>query len=517
MRKNETAGLFSCPREPLDWTEPSPEDYLATFQRVPLDISDWCESTLSTEDYLGAEMFDDAQAYEAYFGQRSTGLDISCSPDSIKAFPFQGRLPNQRRPPQISAPPKGLLRRTHQRNLAEIAQALADSGHYRNIDGRLYQFSSPCWRLRLASELESFLPEEVRRMFPEASDYLAMGDYREIFKQLRSRVSKEYMCEIHPDNQHYLCCRDGIYRLSDRRAFPPDPGLNLFYFFNVSAWDIGEVGGHFTEQFLENATNGNVALRERILQMVASIVTALPLKCFFVLEGAGNTGKSQLIKFLQRLLGESACYVLPSINALSERWTVGGLVDKLMCSCPDIPNDHLGPKTISSIKQLVGDDRVRGELKGIDPFDFDCHAKLVCASNHPIKLSHSGQEEAFLNRMVYIPFHNPVPKEAQIPQLFLHLLDEAGYILALAIEARDTLLERNGVFSPLPDGMDETPFSRPTDEQRILAFLEGYCEQDDSAITATGELYEAFCHSQPGIQSAKIERSRFGRLLLTSA
>ena len=65
--------------------------------------------------------------------------------------------------------------------------------------------------------------------------------------------------------------------------------------------------------------------------------------------------------------------------------------------------------------------------------------------------------------------------------------------------------------------MDETPFSRPTDEQRILAFLEGYCEQDDSAITATGELYEAFCHSQPGIQSAKIERSRFGRLLLTSA
>lgn len=109
-----------------------------------------------------------------------------------------------------------------------------------------------------------------------------------------------------------------------------------------------------------------------------------------------------------------------------------------MCSCPDIPEVALREKPISIIKQIVGDDRVPGELKGVNPFKFECYTKLVFASNAPLKIPYHKGESALLNRMVYIPFHNSVPDDKKVPQLYRHLLDEAGCFIGLALEQRES-------------------------------------------------------------------------------
>lgn len=504
----ELDDFFPAIRQPLDWIQPGPEDYLNLAERIPLEPAFAIQ--LGVEEFLGEEMFDSYAAYESIFPQRNFTLEVPTLCEKKPPLFRETLFPRRQGKPQLSSPKDGKPNRAQQRHLAEIAQQLADSGRFRNIDGRLYHFCTPCWRLRLAEEAGEFLPGIVRRIFPEYADCISMRNYREIFEQLRSRVERESMTDMTQDNQQYLCCKDGVYRLSDGVILPPDPGLNLFYHLNLSAYEIGQGDGYYTEIFLRNATGGDIALRERILQMVAVIITAMPLKCFFFLEGKGNTGKSQFIKFLEGLLGAGACCSLSSINILADRWTLGGLVDKLMCSCPDIPNDLLSAKAIGCIKQIAGDDRLRGELKGVDPSSFDCNAKLVFGSNHPLKIAKPEREEAFLKRMVWIPFHNPIPKDAQIQQLYQYLINEAGYIVALAMEQRHKLIANDYTFAG--ETLEGEAYIRPTDEQSLLSFLENCCEREPSAKTSANDLYLAFCNSEQG-KYDRIDRSRFGRLL----
>lgn len=494
--------FFDTPYVPVEWELPSMDDYLGPPSLPPLEPD--APNPLPTTEYI-AEMYDAQAAYEEVFSGPYPGLESNLK--EKKGEPWE--LPYRKKKVESEKSTASGGRR-NQRLLSGIAQSLADTGKYRNIDGRLYQYQAPCWRLRQQDEAMDFLFFEVQGRFAEYVDDISSADFKEIFEQLRCRLKCEYEEELYQDNQDYLCCRDAVIRLSDGRIFPPDPGLNLFYYINVQADEIGTSDGYYTELFLKNITDGEENLRTLILQMVAAIITAMPLKKFFFLEGESNTGKSQLIKFLEKVLGECSCTTISSVNTLAEKYTLGGLVDKLMCSCPDIPNTKISADAINRIKEVAGDDRVEGELKYVNKFKFDCYAKLVFGSNYPINLKNPANETAFLNRMVHIPFHNPVPEEEQIPQLYQKLFDEAGYIVALALEERQGLLE-NG-FVKLVEDLEPTCAAPPQDKDFVLGFLQESCVLDSSAKTPTKMLYEAFCKSRFATENP-IEKSRFGRLL----
>lgn len=270
---------------------------------------------LPDSEYLGQELFSDKAAYETVFSLQRIPLDDPTAVGELQPLVSLAKMA----PPNISEPEKGVMKGTRQRNLSEIARSPAQSGYFRNIDGCLYQFYAPCWRMRLLENVEDYLREAVANVFPQIVDYLSSSNLKEVYRLLRGILPKEERVNLLQHNQDYLCCLDGAYRISDGEILPPDPGLDLFSYLNLRASEIGQGNGYYTEMFPENATNGDPALRARLLEMVAVILTAMPEKKFFFLEGPGDTGKSQLIKFLRQLLGESACYSLPSINDLAGR------------------------------------------------------------------------------------------------------------------------------------------------------------------------------------------------------
>lgn len=92
-------------------------------------------------------------------------------------------------------------------------------------------------------------------------------------------------------------------------------------------------------------------------------------------HGESGTGKSQLSNFLRNLLENDACFALNDISQLGERWTTGSLLGKLLCICGDVPNAPLTSKAIGTIKQLTGDDLIRGEFKYQNAFTFENTAK----------------------------------------------------------------------------------------------------------------------------------------------
>lgn len=183
-----------------------------------------------------------------------------------------------------------------------------------------------------------------------------------------------------------------------------------------------------------------------------------------------------------------------------------------MCCCPDIPDETLNAKVIGIIKQIVGDDTVHGEIKFGPHIDFECYAKLVFASNAPLKIPHHGGKEAFIKRMIHIPFHNSVPEDKQIPQLYQRLLDEAGYFIGLALKQRKKFMQRKYIFTDLPN-LEWEAIQPPVDEQRIVTFIQAYCELIPDATTPVTILYEAFKKHDMFFDAHPIERSQFSRLL----
>lgn len=492
----------------------SAHETVFALQRTPLDASVGEEEKgtpeLPAEEYMGPEMFSDGDAYRAVFSLSRMPLEVPQKPSRKRELaPLLGK-PSTR----LSEAEKGLMKRTRQRNLAEIARAMAQTGHFRYIEKRLYQFRSPCWTMVDDEDVEDYLREEISSIFPEVVDYLSSASLVEIYRQLRGQLPREKRSELDPDNQYYLCCTDGLYQISDGTILPPDPGLNLFSYLNVRASDIGCGDGYYTEMFLDNATDGDPALRDRLLEMIAAILTAIPLKKFFFLEGPGDTGKGQLLQFLRHLLGTSSCCSITSINDLAENWSTGDLIDKLMCCCPDIPDEPLTKKTIGIIKQLAGDDAIKGKRKYKEAVTFDCDAKLVFASNSPLKIRRHRGEEAFFKRLVYIPFHNSVPDEKKVPNLYRHLLDEAGYFIGLALKKRNAFMQRNCIFTELTDPECEWEgVRRPPKEERIELFLQQCCEPSSGAISKIQDLYNAFCAYDTSSNEDPIEISRFGELL----
>lgn len=95
------------------------------------------------------------------------------------------------------------------------------------------------------------------------------------------------------------------------------------------------------------------------------------------------------------------------------------------------------------IKQMVGDDPVKGERKYKDPITFYKKPLLLFAGNYAIQIPKVSREQALLNRMVIIPFSNPKEEHEMHRFLYKELLKEAPYIVGEAIKAFQQLMNRN--------------------------------------------------------------------------
>lgn len=84
----------------------------------------------------------------------------------------------------------------------------------------------------------------------------------------------------------------------------------------------------------------------------------------------------------------------------------------------DLPDSPLPSVAVGVIKQVVGDDPIKIEAKYKDSRTIYRKPLLLFAGNHPIRISGITREDAFLNRMVVIPFLHPVPTEDMQPKLY---------------------------------------------------------------------------------------------------
>lgn len=425
------------------------------------------------------------------------------------------KLPNlfKTKPPTLTDPLSGLFRQKVDRNLSELAVFLLSNYNFANIEGRLALYRHPCWELippkHVLRVLNSLLDGE------EAINFLSSQQVDEIATRILASPRIPAYKEMPSPDYHVICCQDALYDWEREKIIPATSQAMRFSCLAVEAQDIAPAETPYFDCFV-NGVDGSGAFRQLVLEVIGVVATGFPCKNFFVLEGPPDSGKSQLARFLKGLLGDRSCFALNDIGQLGDRWTTGQLPGKLLCLCSDAPNKPLGPKAVGTIKQLTGDDPIHGEEKYQTPFVFQNTAKLVFSTNFPLRISGELQDNAFEHRMVVVPFSNSVPTSQQIPHLADYLLEEAGGILWMALQAVRELEARNGEFTTV-DTIDKARHKTPETVaplDKLTAFVNECCIFEPEAVTSVGDLYERFrCFEGDRFPcTLSITRAVFGKL-----
>lgn len=406
-------------------------------------------------------------------------------------------------PPDIS---NGLGRSQSKRDIVKLEELVVQSARFMVYDGALCAYEAPCWR-KLGTE-DAVIT--IRKVLEEAGlgDCLVYQDFLKIRKNLQVNPRIQVQGELFPPEEK-INFLDSTYDLKRRHFYPHNPEDYFFHAVKCRGRDMHRCSGKTFEAFVDQLSDGDPAVRQQLLELTALTILGKQVKYFYVLLGESHTGKTQFGRFLEELVGRENVESVRGVHDFSDRWTVGALKGKLLATCLDIPDTPLPREAVGTIKQFVGDDPVKGERKNKDPFTFYRKPMLLFAGNHPLRIPNMAQEQALLNRMVTIPFRNPVSEEDMEQELYKKLLQEAPYIVKQALEAYQELAQNNFQVVRAEIPPEYAPQEGRREAQRAIEFLERHCCREIGAETATADIYGRYCAAvDEGSRLSAIDFSR---------
>lgn len=415
------------------------------------------------------------------------------SAQSEKPKQRQIKLPIQTEilPPDIS---DGLGRNQVKRDLNSLGKYTKDSATWMVNRNELHIFDESHWRKLGLDDAIRYI-RDICSKHQDIAEVMTNSEYKKLYSDL-----------LHdPDlyEGEELISPPGVVNFRDNeidfRSNPPNilkhnPSHYFMSYIDVSAEDVlnSSTRGETFERFVSHISNGDERIRTQLLELLSVALTGDQVKHFFVLLGPSNSGKTQWGRFMQELLGHDQVEAVRGIYDLGDRWTTGRLARKKLGLCLDLPNKVLPANAIGMIKQFCGDDPIKGEDKYKDSYTYYQKPLLLFAGNHPIRLPNAHKEEAFWNRMIVVPFANPVQEEEMELDLYKKLLDEAPYIIREEITAYQELAARNFVFTRTDIPL-EYQQSGSYSYDSIRDFIQHNLEEQDGAGVSTKELHEAFC------------------------
>ena len=165
---------------------------------------------------------------------------------------------------------------------------------------------------------------------------------------------------------------------------------------------------------------------------------------------------------------------------------------------------NLSSESIGFLKSASGFDDMTADRKNREMVQFTCKCKIAIASNYNIGMAYAAVDQAFVRRLVTIPYPYSIPKEQQDPMILQKLLREKDAVATEAFRYYLRLKANNYQFTG-HDRFDQlqTILTSPvnTEYNAVRDFSQTYCDfTDQSAFTTSQELFEAFtAHYQTSI------------------
>ena len=355
-------------------------------------------------------------------------------------------------------------------------------------NGRFYSLMTPITTQRLIMQ---HCQQEVNER--GSSDIV-----REIYNliTISPQITYEGLC---PD-ERYITFEDTILDLNTLHCVSHTPKIFDTSYIKVPFMAQENRDCPNFDCFVNQISGADPELTARIWEMIGYLISNdAKGKCFFVMQGVPNSGKSLLGKFITSLFCEEATTSM-DVSSLGERFGLSALIGKKINSSLDLPNSIMNNVAVSYIKQLTGGDLMTADVKFINRVKFYNSCRLLFATNHAVRVS--DQDDAFFDRLVVLPFYFSVSKEQQNPHLLQLFENEKSAIVRKAVLAYTQLRSRNYAFSGSFSVNEVTKsyrgYSSAADvwnwPELVRKFVEQCCiytEPEQGCLTQ--ELYRAFC------------------------
>ena len=282
--------------------------------------------------------------------------------------------------------------------------------------------------------------------------HLVLKHFNEdMMKQRSSRYLDEVILSIKtiwecyvqqlPEYPHLIPFSNGILDFNTGIFYPPDSSKFIRWKIDVD-FDGRNWNCPVFMTFLNVVTNGNGALRLRLLEIIGYILSGdNNAKKFFLFAGVGNSGKSLLINLINSLYPRE-CVYCSTMNSLGDKFQ-GYMSGTQLCTFADMPDEVLSSEAVGNIKALTGGDMMPAwkKYQGYDVLEKT--TRLLFATNHPVMLS--GNDDAFWDRSCIVPFMVAIPPQHRDPYLYDRLMYERTAIVNNALCAYNNLLLRSNV------------------------------------------------------------------------
>lgn len=367
--------------------------------------------------------------------------------------------------------------------IPEIVNTFLKKGVFRTVNGELYEnrntYFSHVRPENAAKTIRRYLPEDVA--FTISTSALA-----EIHRQMLSNEDFEISAEKleHP---FLLNVQNGVVDVRTGKMVSVDDAVFLYQHavrFNENlSLEVGSAFHKFLESSLDLQEKKQLLLQ--ILGYSISDITVAK-KAFFFL-GPPDSGKSVILALVEKVVGIDNTTSIP-FNALGSRFNRARLASSRVNICTELDSSKM--KNIDAFKAITSNERIMGEHKGKEPFEFTVRTKLLSAGNVMPALPELVGSDAIVRRMVILRFTRSTSEKD--PELLEKLWGERDTIFSLAIKELASLCKNGYTFIQPQDSVayfqEMQACCRSVDD-----FISDRCELKPDAQIHFVALWEEFC------------------------
>lgn len=311
----------------------------------------------------------------------------------------------------------------------KFAQYLKNEYHIVKINGQLHIYNNGIY---------DYAQKSIETKMIERIPTLTAQRRTEVMKYL------DLICEdVEPSEANYIAFKNGIYDIVTDTLIPYTPDIILTnrinHNYNVNAYN------QLTDTTLDKLACNDNEVRALLEECIGyCFYRRNELGKAFILTGDKANGKSTFLDLIKYILGDSNISAL-DLRELGDRFSTAMIFGKLANIGDDIGDEFMQGNAVSIFKKIVTGNRIKAELKGKDPFEFNPYVKLLFSANDMPRMR--DKTGAVLRRLVMIPFNATFTKDdADYDPFIKYKLikeDSIEYLIQLGIAGLKRVLHNN--------------------------------------------------------------------------
>lgn len=382
-------------------------------------------------------------------------------------------------PVSLPTPELAVKKVSKDQSLVDLTRKVKKNVHIISYGDTLYYYNNYYYTQLDAKQLIKLYRKYVDY---ELNNESSLHGYKDLYECFLTDPQIE--CSESENGPIYAPLKNGVFELVEWKLHPHSPDQITFTYINAK-YDPDAKCPIF-EGYLHQVTGGDPQLMERFWMVIGYLLIYPARGKFFIfMKGVGNSGKSVLGSFIKHLYPKESISNI-KLKQLTNQFGMASLATSVINFDMDMSSSKINEEAASRLKQITGGDSMNIPRKYRDDALLERRIKFVFSSNHPLSID--GDDDAFLKRIVYLPFNYAIPDNQQDPDLGDKIWAERDAIVTKALYYARKLVQYNYIFPEIPY-VDSAKYSP------VKMFVQERCDISDmDAMTALDDLYNAYLH-----------------------